>query len=151
MLHIKLKKITALMLTVLMLFTVMPVTYSAEVSDFVDFPTGWSADAVKAAVDNGLLVGRTATELVPGGCLTRAEMATIVNRAFGAKIEADISSYKDVSRSAWYYHEIAKAVNMQTFQGDGTTIMRPDDCITREEVFTVIARAFVLESNDYSP
>ena len=122
----------------------------ADTTVFTDFPTGWSREAVQAGVDNGLLYGRTETTIEPKGTLTRAEMATIINRAFGAKIEANISSYPDVNPTDWFYHEVAKGVNMQVFQGDDTGLMRPNDNITRQEVSAVIARALVLESDDYT-
>ncbi|MBQ4526920.1 MAG: InlB B-repeat-containing protein, partial [Clostridia bacterium] len=148
--HIKFRKLVAYVLTLVMLMSMIPVTNGVQASKFIDFPTGWSAPAVEAAVANGLLRGRTETTLEPKGNLTRAEMATIMNRAFGAKIEADISEYYDVNITEWYYHEIAKAVNMQTFYGDGNGRMRPNDYITREEIFAVIARALVLYGDDYS-
>ena len=144
------RKALAVIMTFMMVMTAMPTVFAANVSDFADFPTGWSSEAVRAAVDNGLLNGRTPTTLEPTGNLTRAELAAIINRAFGATIEKDISQYTDVSKSQWYYHDIAKAVNMQTFSGDSNNLMRPDDNITREEVFAAVARALVLETSDYS-
>ncbi|MDY3303889.1 MAG: InlB B-repeat-containing protein, partial [Clostridia bacterium] len=144
------RKALAVIMTFMMVMTAMPTVFAASVSGFADFPTGWSSDAVRAAVDNGLLNGRTPSTLEPTGNLTRAELAAIINRAFGATIEKDISQYTDVSKSQWYYHDIAKAVNMQTFSGDSNNLMRPDDNITREEVFAVVARALVLETSDYS-
>ncbi|MBQ4631043.1 MAG: InlB B-repeat-containing protein, partial [Clostridia bacterium] len=147
-------KIVTIVVMLAMILSMAPTSFAAQTQTqaqiFEDFPTGWSQDAVSAAVNNGLLQGRTPTRLEPKGNLTRAEMATIINRAFGAKIEADISSYHDVNITEWYYHEIAKAVNMQTFYGDGNGRMRPNDFITREEIFAVIARALVLESDNYS-
>ena len=144
------KKTAALILSFAMLIQIIPTAFAAQNSEFVDFPTGWSKEAVSAAVANGLLRGRTPTTIDPQGYLTRAEMATVINRAFGATKTADISSYYDVSPSDWFYTEIAKAVNMQTFKGDGTGLMRPNDMITREEVFAVIARSLVLETSNYS-
>ncbi len=144
------KRVVSFIIALSMIMTLVPSVFAASVEDFTDFPTGWSREAMIAAVENGLLEGRSATEIVPEGDLTRAEMATIINRSFGATVEANITSYLDVSADAWYYHEIAKAVNMQTLEGDSASIMRPDDSITREEVFTVIARALVLESDDYT-
>lgn len=150
MVHNVIKKLIVFAITAAMLISMVPAVFAADVSDFTDFPTWWSAEAVEAAIDNGLLQGRTPTTLVPKGNLTRAEMATIINRAFGAVIEADISKFTDVPSDAWYYSEIKKAVNMQTFIGDTGNTMRPEASITREEVFAVIARALVLESDDYS-
>ncbi len=148
--HFVTRQATALLLVLMMLISSFSAVFARNNAGFADFPTGWSAEAVGAAVANGLLRGKTANTLDPTGNLTRAEMATIINRAFGATIEANISSFVDVSPYDWYYHEIAKAVNMRTFQGDGNNTMRPNDPITREEVFTVIARAIVLQNNDYT-
>ena len=70
-------------------------------------------------------------------------MATVVNRAFGATEKASISSYTDVAANAWYYDDMAKAVQMKTFVGSGDKL-NPDNNITREEAFAVLARAFKL-------
>ena len=143
------KRIISTMVTIAMLITMVPATF-ASVEQFVDFPTGWSKEAMTFSVDNGLINGKSATKIEPRANLTRAEMATIINRAFGAEVTCDISQYTDVKTNDWFYTEMQKAVNMQTFQGDGDGTLRPNDSITREEVMTVIARAIVLESNDYS-
>ena len=47
---------------------------------------------------------------------------------------------KDVDADAWYAEDLQKAVYMGTMKLD--TYMRPDDSITRQEAFTVLARAF---------
>ena len=68
-----------------------------KATDFKDFDrNAWYADAVSAAVDNGLLYGKSSTTLDPNGDMTRAEMAAIINRSFGCYKTADISQYKDV-------------------------------------------------------
>ncbi|MDD4583975.1 MAG: S-layer homology domain-containing protein, partial [Eubacteriales bacterium] len=59
---------------------------------------------------------------------------------------ADIKTVKDVPSSAWYAKDMAKAVQMHTFALD--TKMRPNDKITRQEAFAVLARAFKLASTD---
>ena len=117
-------------------------------SDFSDFPSDWSTEALTNAVENGLLNGSDG-QINASGRLTRAEMAAIVNRAFGATATASLSGYSDVSPSAWYYTDMAKAVQMGTFEGsDGR--LNPDDPITREEAFVVLARAFALEDGSSS-
>jgi len=143
------KRATAWLLTLMLLMTILPssLVMTAFAAEFEDFPTGWSAEAVRAAVDNGLIKGKTNGLLEPESNLTRAEAATIINRAFGSTVKADISSFEDVAPTDWYYEEMAKAVNMKTFVGDGSHLY-PNDSITREEMFTVIARALVL--SDYS-
>lgn len=122
----------------------------ASPSDFVDFPNDWSTGAMTAAVDNGLLGGVGDGRIAPQGEVTRAQMAAIINRAFGAEKQASLSSYSDVAADAWYAVDMAKAVQMGTFSGTGNGLLEPDRAITREEAFSVLARAFALEAGDDS-
>ncbi len=150
----KIKSMLAFVLAFVLVVGCVPVTAFAATEyqnafGFSDFPTGWSKDAMTDAVENGLITGYEDGTVRPGHLLTRAEMATIINRAFGAEIKADIAGkYSDVSPDDWYYDEMAKAVNMRTFTGyeDGT--MHPDNPITRQEAILVIARALVINSED---
>ena len=122
-----------------------------KATDFRDFDrTAWYAEAVSAAVDNGLLYGKSATVIDPNGDMTRAEMAAIINRSFGCYKAADISQYKDVAKSKWYYKDVALAVQMGTYNGRSNSSMAPDAPITRQEAMTVVARALELDYDSYS-
>ena len=122
-----------------------------KATDFRDFDrTAWYADAVSAAVDNGLLYGKSSTIIDPNGDMTRAEMAAIINRSFGCYKTADISQYKDVSKSKWYYKDVALAVQMGTYNGRSASSMAPDAPISRQEAMTVVARALELDYDSYS-
>ena len=122
-----------------------------KATDFKDFDrNAWYADAVSAAVDNGLLYGKSSTMLDPSGDMTRAEMAAIINRSFGCYVKADISKYTDVSKSKWYYDDIAMSVQMGTYNGRSTSAMAPDAPISRQEAMTVVARALELNYDSYS-
>lgn len=122
--------------------------FAASPSDFVDFPNDWSTGAMTAAVDNGLLGGVDGEHIAPQGVLTRAQMAAIINRAFGAEKTASLTGYTDVAVNAWYATDMAKAVQMGTFSGSGNGLLEPDRAITREEAFSVLARAFALSAGD---
>ena len=122
-----------------------------KATDFRDYDrTAWYAEAVSAAVDNGLLYGKSATVIDPNGDMTRAEMAAIINRSFGCYVKADISKYTDVSKSKWYYDDIAMSVQMGTYNGRSASAMAPDSPITRQEAMTVVARALELDYDSYS-
>ena len=122
-----------------------------KATDFRDFDrTAWYADAMSAAVDNGLLYGKSATVIDPNGDMTRAEMAAIINRSFGCYAKADISKYKDVSKDKWYFEDVAMAVQMGTYNGRSNSSMAPDAPITRQEAMTVVARALELDYDSYS-
>ena len=121
-----------------------------KATDFRDFDkSAWYAEAVSAAVDNGLLYGKSATVIDPNGDMTRAEMAAIINRSFGCYKTADISQYKDVVKSKWYYKDVALAVQMGTYNGRSSSSMAPDSPITRQEAMTVVARALELDYDAY--
>ena len=147
----KTKRILALFLAVVTCLSLAVSASAASISDFKDVDTkAWYAEAVSAAVDNGLLYGKSKTQLDPNGLLTRAEMAAITNRSFGCYKAADISAYKDVAKSKWYYKDVALAVQMGTYNGVSSTSMQPDRAITRQEAIAVVARALQLNLDDYT-
>ena len=122
-----------------------------KATDFRDFDrTAWYAEAVSAAVDNGLLYGKSSAIIDPNGDMTRAEMAAIINRSFGCYKTADISQYNDVSKSKWYYKDVALAVQMGTYNGRSSSSMAPDAPISRQEAMTVVARALELDYDAYA-
>ena len=126
-------------------------TTTRKATDFKDYDrSAWYAEAVSAAVDNGLLYGKSSTTLDPNGDMTRAEMAAIINRSFGCYKTADISQYKDVAKSKWYFEDVAMAVQMGTYNGRSNSSMAPDAPITRQEAMTVVARALELDYDSYS-
>jgi len=154
-------KLIAIILALSVMVCGVPVVYAdglvtaAEALTFEDMPSSahWSYASLQAAVDNGLLNGfKQGTEcyIKPSQTLTRGEMAAIVNRAFGAAVEARLTGVADVPSYAWFAQDMAKAVQMGTFMLD--TRMRPNDSITRQEAFVVLARAFQLKTqgNIYS-
>ena len=117
--------------------------FAADLSQYKDFPSDWSAKSLEQAIDDGLLNGSNGM-IDAKGLLTRAQMAAIVSRSFGAAKTASLDDYRDVLPSAWYYSDMGKAVKMGAFQG-ANGLLNPDAPITREEAFTVLARAFALE------
>ena len=126
-------------------------TTTRKATDFKNYDAkAWYAEAVSSAVDNGLLYGKSSTIIDPNGDMTRAEMAAIINRSFGCYKAADISQYKDVAKSKWYYKDVALAVQMGTYNGRSSSSMAPDAPNTREDAMTVVARALELDYDSYS-
>ncbi len=138
----KKKQTLALLLAGAML---VPNAFAASPEDFHDFPTDWSAAGLRSAVRNGLLNGSNG-EINGNGLLTRAQLAAIVNRAFGADKAADLSGFTDVRPDAWYHNDMAVSVAMGAFQGANGKL-NPESPITREEAFAVLARAFGLDGD----
>lgn len=135
------KKILALILVCLM--SVSTVAFAA---DFSDVDGHWAINAINNAAENGLITGSEG-RFYPDDNMTRAEMATIVVRAFGATEDADISEFTDVLPTDWFYASMSKAVAMGAFNGsDGK--LNPENSITRQEAFVVLSRVFGLAVNE---
>ena len=108
------------------------------------FPDNWAREPLMFAVRNGILQGRGDYNLDPTGRTTRAEMAAMLVRLLGAKEQGDLSPYRDLDPAAWYNRELSAAVSLGIFNGVSATQMAPMRSITRQEAFTVLARAFGL-------
>jgi hypothetical protein len=140
------KKVIANFMAVFMLISTLPtLVYAAE---FSDMPSDWSTEALERAVVHNLLQGDKGN-IMPNKFLTRAQMATIINRAFAAKSGSSLEDYTDVSKYAWYYEEMEKAVQMGTFVGESNKL-HPDSYITRQDAFLVLARSLKLTYADVS-
>ena len=112
--------------------------FAADLSQYKDFPNDWSAKSLEQAIDDGLLNGSNGM-IDAKGLLTRAQMAAIVSRSFGAAKTASLDDYRDVLPSAWYYSDMGKAVKMGAFQG-ANGLLNPDAPITRAEFAAIAAR-----------
>ena len=146
------KKLMALLLSLVLSLGLAGGANAANrtAADFPDYDSrAWYAEAMAAAVEDGLLRGTDKGLLNPQGNLTRAEMAVIIDRSFGTYVKADITSYQDVKPGAWYYDDVAMAVHMGTYEGRDQRTMAPDSNITRQEAMTVVARALQLDAGDY--
>ncbi len=104
-------------------------------------PEGWAHDALSFCVQQGILNGNQHGELLPTNSAARAQLAAMLVRLFAATPEADLSGYTDMAENAWYYKEMSQAVAMGIFEGSGGKL-NPEKPITREQAFTVLARAF---------
>ena len=138
-----LKKIVSIICVVALLgsFTVFGAEYK-------DIPNDWSKEGLVKAIEAGLLNGDGGF-VRPTDPMTRAEMGTIMTRAFGAVKTADISMFKDVKKADWFYDYMAKAVAMGAFKGDGENL-RPNSNISRQEAMVVLSRLFAMESENLS-
>lgn len=112
------------------------------------FPDNWAKDALIFAVENGILQGRENGDLDPTGKTTRAEAAAVLVRLLGASGGGDLSEYQDVDKKAWYYQELGTAAAMGIFRGVSQTSMAPNQSITRQEIFTAIARTLGMHAQE---
>jgi hypothetical protein len=104
----------------------------------------WAADEIGAAMDNGYIYGYPDGTFRPNQRVTRAEFASLVNRAkgYGYSMAASSVSYNDVDSRAWYCEDVAVAKIKGYMIGYGDGTFRPEDSISREETAVVLSRLY---------
>ncbi|MEW4431314.1 S-layer homology domain-containing protein [Paenibacillus pabuli] len=106
--------------------------------------THWANSEIAQAQSAGIMNGMSATQFVPEGSITRAQMATIAYRwmqqqsgSVSAVTEAS-ASFTDVSTDSWAAEAIAyvQSAGLMTGYTDGT--FKPDNQLTRAEAVKVL-------------
>ncbi len=72
--------------------------------------SNWYVPYVNAVAKAGYVKGRDTGMFDPNGLITRAEVATLINRITGADVDAATSCiYGDVDSGRWYFKQVAAA------------------------------------------
>ncbi|OOB77222.1 MAG: hypothetical protein BEN18_10770 [Epulopiscium sp. Nuni2H_MBin001] len=98
----------------------------------------------------GLMTGVSETNWAPNENVTRAQLATILNRLDGEPIATATNKFADVVDNVWYTNSINWAVGADIYGGfeDGT--FRPNDDVTREQLATIMYNYSVQSGLDVS-
>lgn len=114
-------------------------------------PQNWSKEAMEFAVKNNFITGVGEDKIAPKAALTRAQLAAILSRVMqtGAGDVSALDNFTDADKNAWYAGAMAKAVELNILYGDGDSIY-PDRPVTRQELFTILVRAFSVTGGDES-
>lgn len=125
--------------------------YAAASADYSDMPQNWSKEAMEFAVKNNFITGVGENKIAPKAALTRAQLAAILSRVMqtGAGDVSVLDNFTDADKNAWYAGAMAKAVELNILYGDGDSIY-PDRPVTRQELFTILVRAFSVTGGDES-
>ncbi len=116
-----------------------------------DIESHWAKAAMQEFIDAGYINGIGNGTYKPDGTMTRAQFAAILNRMLRYTAESsDISKYSDVSASAWYRSDMAKALEAGYMSGTSDETMSPETAVTREQAFVMIARILGLDTSDTS-
>ena len=167
------KRISALVLAIAMLLSVMPTAAATEADTFVTtaapvtgIAPGTAAPAEGAFADTagtyyeaaaqrwaevGVLNGVGDNLFAGGNTAKRGEAAKVIVLTAGIKLQdvpADFfAKFTDVPADAWYAPYIYALYLEGIMQGDGISSMRPEDQLTREEYVTLKGRALGVTEN----
>ena len=125
-------------------------TITVEVSNrFTDVNEGdWFFEDVMAGVENGYIQGVGNGRFDPYGDITRAQFACLIARAMGFEEPAEGTEvdtrFIDVPSDYWGAAAIAFCQEQGLIEGYSNGEFRPQNYITRQEVATILARAFDL-------
>ncbi len=137
---------------------VMPIA-SAQQTHYTDVPTGaYYESAASALIDIGAL-DSSETRLRPADLATRAELVKLlVSLKSQQLLYPSVSSFNDVSVSAWYSPYFEAAANAGWVHGDGNCYQKSRPCtarppaqVNRAEAAALLMRAFALEHTGTAP
>lgn len=99
-------------------------------------------DAVKWAVEKGIINGTSDTTFSPAASCTRAQMVTFLWRAAGSpKANTTTCVFTDVDKDAYYYEALLWAVENGITNGTSATTFSPDAVCTRGQMATLLYRS----------
>ncbi len=117
---------------------------------FNDISTSdWYADAVRWAVDNGVMNGVSGHKFSPNGDTSRAMVATMLWRLEGSPVYAGASEFSDVDNEEWYGQAVRWANAEGIVMGDNGKFS-PNDPVTREQLATMLYRYAQYKNVDVS-
>ena len=99
----------------------------------------WAEKTLQQFIDNGWIQGDEGG-IRPDSTITRAEMATVVDAVEEYTEEADVSSYKDVAKTDWFYKQVAKIVKANVMVGVGDNKWAPQGNVTREQAAIIMCK-----------
>lgn len=104
----------------------------------------WAREAVLYLTSRNIISGRGNGLFAPNDTVTRAEFIKIVVLALGLSTDNAAGSFGDVASGAWYYPYAAAAQQAGIVYGDSEGCFRPDSYISRQDMATILYRAFAL-------
>ena len=111
--------------------------------------TAWYANAVKYAVDKGMMNGVGGNKFAPDGVTNRGMIVTVLYRLENEPTAA-AASFTDVASGAYYANAVAWASANGIVTGYGNGKFGPNDSITREQFAVILYRYAQYKKYDVS-
>ncbi len=111
--------------------------------------TAWYANAVKYAVDKGMMNGVGGNKFAPDGVTNRGMIVTVLYRLENEPTAA-AASFTDVASGAYYANAVAWASANGIVTGYGNGKFGPNDSITREQFAAILYRYAQYKKYDVS-
>ncbi len=135
----KLKRIGCGILAIILSLPLAAPVNSYGASKFSDTSGHWAESYINTAVNKKIITGYPDGRFSPDKAVTRAEFATMVNKALGNAGTENLA-FSDVVYGEWYYNDVSKAVAAAYTAGYDDNTFRPNNPITRQEAAVMISR-----------
>ncbi|SDW16200.1 S-layer homology domain-containing protein [Paenibacillus sp. CF384] len=122
----------------------VPLSAAASVPrlPYDDLKFNFARESILNMTQLGIMNGTGERRFEPDKGITRAEFITLIDRLLGIKpVASEIPSFKDVSRSAWYYQWVQPALQLGIAQGNANQMFEPVRPVSREEAAVIMNRA----------
>lgn len=113
---------------------------------FKDITNHWAKADIDLMASKGIVGGVSETAFSPDTQITRADFAVLLARALDLKASAGSKVFKDVPADAYYQEAISNAYAAGILSGVSENAFDPKTSITREEMATMIMKAYAYKS-----
>ena len=100
----------------------------------------WAKTQIEALAARQVILGIGEHAYGPASNITRADFVTLLVRALRLQGSA-ADNFSDVSSDAYYFEPLGVAKSLGLIEGQGENRFNPRSTITRQEMFTIVARA----------
>lgn len=113
---------------------------SVSAADYPDVEGHWARSAIERWSDSGILKGYPDGSFGPNDPVTRAQLSEVLYRIWGCEPKSG-HTFEDASPAAWYYESLI-TMNAYGIALGRDGLIRPDEPLSREEAFYMVAKAF---------
>ena len=137
------KKFISLLLAMILILSLC-ITSFAQMSD-IEYH--WAKEAINYLVEKGILSGYPDATFKPDNPMSKVEFYKVINVLLGFKKKAEVT-YLDVFPKDWFYDHVAKALAAGYISP--TTLLSPNDYISRQEVARIIGDLYNIDNTSKS-
>ena len=113
---------------------------------FADVPSDyWAYPFIEPLIEKDLIVGVSEREFQPDRLITRAQLATEIDKAFKKEASRDLINFEDVSEESRTANKIDEAVKTGFLKGYPGQVFRPEQKVPRLQVLVALASGLGLK------
>ncbi|MGF1491075.1 MAG: DUF1565 domain-containing protein [Microcoleaceae cyanobacterium] len=135
----------------LVVVTVQPPNVSVDPGTISDLSGHWAQPYIEALVQRGILSGFDDGTFRPDEPITRAQFATMIQKAFNPNPQKPGVDFQDIAQNFWGYGAIQAAYRGGFLSGFPDGQFRPNDQVTRLQGIISLANGLEYQSDNRAP